>query len=163
MVEEIRGCHVLYWCSPLHSRGREEETGGTDGIASVHRVLSIYPGSRYLGVYVFLFFHHSFSLRCLKKWWSKPDRLASFKTLGHCKEKMLTASALMPSREARADYYLRKCGQNSKRWWQIPTVLNTKLANIQRMIQERATHKANSCLLAIVIAKMIGAHSGSWS
>lgn len=64
-----------------------------------------------------------------EKRWSKPARLASFKILCPCREKMLTDFALMPAREAGADEDLWQCGQNSEWLWKIAAVANAELAS----------------------------------
>lgn len=72
-----------------------------------------------------------------EKRWNKPARLASFRLLCPCQEKMCTYVALMPAREAGADEGLWECGQNSERWWQSAADANAELANLQRITPER--------------------------
>lgn len=128
------GLSLLYWCSLVHSRSRKKETGSTDVITSMHRVLSVFPISKYSFVYIF---HHSLFTPASEKRWNKPARLASFRLLCPCQEKMWTDVTLMPAREAGADEGLWECGQNSERWWQSAADANAELANLQRVTPER--------------------------
>ena len=50
-------CIDIPWFIP----GAEEESGTAEDITSVHRVLSVYPGFRYLLVYIFLYSSSFFS------------------------------------------------------------------------------------------------------
>lgn len=50
-------CIDILWFIP----GAEKESGTAEDITSVHRVLSVYPGFRYLLVYIFLYSSSFFS------------------------------------------------------------------------------------------------------
>lgn len=88
MMEEIQGSKVPYWCFLIHSRNRKEETGDAGVITSMHRVLSIFSVSKYSFVCILLYFFIILFTPVFEKRWSKPARLASFRTLCRCQEKM---------------------------------------------------------------------------
>lgn len=87
----------------VHSRDGKEETGDADVITSVHRVLSIFSVSKDSFVYVLLYFSSFCLLQCLKKGganlldWQASESCVTARR--RCPE-----FALMPSREARADF-----------------------------------------------------------
>lgn len=150
---------VMYYIDiPWFTSGAEEE-GTAEDITSVHRVLSVYPGFRYLLVY----FSSSFSAPVSVK---KDEA------------NLLDLQASKPHVTAR-----RRCSLNLH-WCQggrqgkiniLENVVRIPKA-VDRSSSRRlmlgwqysksdtagASCKTDSCLLAIVIAKKSGVYRGSW-